>query len=103
MKLVDIYHRKIHYDYCFTNDGDIKLYNNWRKQQVLEVWATTKFHKRQNDRKGRYTMAPFRENWKKVKIEVTGPKKVSFGMCSDKLTKNDDFPFLWPNFFLKCA
>ena len=37
-----------------------------------------KFHKRQNDRKGRYTLAHFLENCKKVKIEVTGPKKVNF-------------------------
>ena len=27
-----------------------------------------------NDRKGQYTLAHFRENCKKVKIEVTGPK-----------------------------
>ena len=36
MKLVDIYQRKIHFkkkDGCFTNDGDIKLYNNRRKNE----------------------------------------------------------------------
>ena len=34
------------------------------------------FHKRQNDRKGRYSQGHFWENCKKVKIEVTGPKIV---------------------------
>ena len=37
-----------------------------------------KNHKRQNDLKGRYTSANLLENSKKVKIEVTGPKKVNF-------------------------
>ena len=35
----------------------------------------TKFHKKQNDRKGRYTMANFWKNRKKVKNEVTGTEK----------------------------
>ena len=38
----------------------------------------TKSHKRQNDRKGRYTMANFWKNCKKVKNEVTGTEKRRF-------------------------
>ena len=48
-------------------------------------------HKRQNYRKGRYSLAHFLENCKKVKIEVTGPKKAHFCMFSDKFTKNTFF------------
>ena len=45
------------------------------KKRVIEVWAEKKFIKRQNDWKGRLTLAHFGENCKKVKIEVAGPKK----------------------------
>ena len=109
MKLGYIYHRKIHLknqDGCFTNDGDISLYNNWRKKWVLDVWATKNCHKRQNDQKGRYTTAHTWENCKKVKIGVTGPKKVNFFMFTDELTLNYVFPFLWLHFLhfsQKCA
>ena len=30
---------------ALLDDGDIKLYNNWRKKRVLEVWATKNFIK----------------------------------------------------------
>ena len=41
-----------------------------KKKKVIEVWATKKFHKRLSDRMGRYSLAYFWENCKKVMIEV---------------------------------
>ena len=62
------------------------------KEKSSRSLSYKKFHKRQNDWKGRYN---FGKTAKKLKIEVTGPKKVIFFlMFSDKLTKNDVFPFL---------
>ena len=52
----------------------ILTFEKWRKKRVLDVWAT-KFSQR-NDRQGWYSLAHFWENCKKVKMEVTGPKKV---------------------------
>ena len=49
-----------------------------KKKTNFRGLSYKKFHKRQNDRKGLYTLAHFCENCKKVKIEVTGPKKVNF-------------------------
>ena len=46
-----------------------------------------KFHKRRNDRKGRYSDAHFCENCKKVKIEVTGPKKVDLWKVFRKINQ----------------
>ena len=40
--------------------------------------SCTKFHKRQNDRKGRFTMAHFWKICKKVKNEITGTEKRRF-------------------------
>ena len=69
----------------------------------------TKFHKRQNDRKGRYTMANFWKNWKKVKNEVTGTEKRRIWLIYLKTFHN--FTFLGPvtsiliflQFSQKCA
>ena len=51
--------------------------SDWRKKRILEVWATKNLMK-DNYRKGQYSLACFWENYKKVKIEVTGPKKLNF-------------------------
>ena len=37
-----------------------------------------KNQKKQNDRKGGYTLTHFLENCKKIKIEIKGPKKSKF-------------------------
>ena len=69
----------------------------------------TKFHKRQNDRKGRYTIANFWKNWKKVKNEVTGTENRRIWLIYLKTFHN--FTFLGPvtsiliflQFSQKCA
>ena len=48
------------------------------KKRVIELLGHKKINLIQNDRKGRYSLAHFCENFKKVKIEVTGPKNAQF-------------------------
>ena len=62
-KLEDKYYRKIHWKF-----------NNWKKTSNRSL-SYKKFHKRQNDRNVRFSLAHFEKIEKKVKIEVTGPKK----------------------------
>ena len=69
----------------------------------------TKFHKRQNDRKGRYTMAHFWKNCKKVKNEVTGTEKRRFRLIYLKTFHKSTFLgcvtsiFTFLQFSQKCA
>ena len=54
----------------------------------------TKFHKKQNDRKGQYTLAHFLEKCKKVKNEVTGTEIRRFWLIY--LKTFDKFTFFSP-------
>ena len=56
---------------------------NWRTSRTTSRFypkrsSYTKFHKKQKDQKGRYTLAHFWGNWKKVWNEVTGTEKRRF-------------------------
>ena len=57
-----------------------------------------KIHKKQNDRKGRYSLAHFLEKFKKVKIVVKGPKKAQFLNVFSYQKRR--FPVLWLHFYL---
>ena len=54
----------------------ILTFQQLKKKMSSRSLSQKNFHKRQNDRKGQFSMAHFLENCKKVKIEVTRPKKV---------------------------
>ena len=43
------------------------------EKNELQKIELQKIYERRNDQKGRYSLAHFGENWKIVKIEVTGP------------------------------
>ena len=53
----------------------------WITSRTTSRWRSsyTKFHKRQNDRKGRYTMVHFWKNCKKLKMRSQEQKNVVFG------------------------
>ena len=68
-----------------------------------KVWATQSFIKKQNDRKGRYTLVHFSEKCKKAKNEVTETEKRHFWLIYLKTFNKSTF--LGPvtsisNFFL---
>ena len=72
-----------------------------KKKTSYRSLSYTKFQTGQNYCKGQYSLAHFWENCKKVKIEVTGPKKsLTF---SDTFSKNEVFLvlLLFLHFFKK--
>ena len=54
---------------------EIFIFTTIKEKTSSRSLSYKKFSNRQNDHKGQFTLVHFLENFKKVKIEVTGPKK----------------------------
>ena len=67
-----------HRNFLSESYTSLHLYKFCKRSFDPKSSSYTKCHKRQNDRKGQYTMAHFGKNCKKIKTEVTGTEKLRF-------------------------